>query len=180
METDAEDSYLVQRAQEGYLDAYSELVARYAPQAYRVALRLLGNHHDAEDIAQESLVAVWQHLVSFKAESSFPTWLYQIVTRRALNRITRARPVSSLDLLSEVSDQDAGPAVETERSQATDAVSAAVAALPPLQRVAVVLHYFEGLPYEEIVRITGMTLPAVRSHLYRGRRALAETLAEWR
>ena len=180
MASDAEDSYLVQRAQEGYLDAFSELVDRHALRAYRVALRMLGNHHDAEDIAQESLVAAWQHLAGFRIESSFQTWLYQIVTRRALNRIRRARAVSSLDPLDEVSDEDAGPAAEAERARTIDAVSAAVAALPPAQRMTVVLHHFEGLPYQQVAQITGMTVPAVRSHLYRGRRALAESLAEWR
>ena len=85
-----------------------------------------------------------QHLAGFRVESSFQTWLYQIVTRRALNRIRRARAVSSLDPLDEVSDEDAGPAAEAERARTIDAVSAAVAALPPAQRMAVVLHHFEG------------------------------------
>ena len=99
---DTEDGYLVRRAQEGYLDAYAELVDRHGGLAYRVALRLLGNHHDAEDVAQEALVAAWQQLPGFKAKSSFLTWLYQIVTRRALNRITRTRTVESLDQLGDV------------------------------------------------------------------------------
>jgi RNA polymerase sigma-70 factor (ECF subfamily) len=86
-----DDAYLVQRAREGYVDAYAELVDRHGQLAYRVALRLLGNHHDAEDVAQEALVAAWQQLPGFKANSRFSTWLYQIVTRKTLNRITRTR-----------------------------------------------------------------------------------------
>ena len=61
-----------------------------------------------------------------------------------------------------------------------DAVTAAVAALPPAQRVAIVLHHFEGLPTAEVAEITGSTVPAVRSHLFRGRRTLTRTLQEWR
>ena len=97
------DDYLVLRAQEGYLDAYAMLVDRHGPLAYRVALRLLGNHEDAEDIAQEALVTAWQQLPRFRSGSSFPTWLYRIVTTRALNRITRTRATESLDLLGDVS-----------------------------------------------------------------------------
>jgi RNA polymerase sigma-70 factor, ECF subfamily len=177
---DAEDAYLVRRAQEGYLDAYSELVDRYGRLAYRVALRMLGNHHDAEDVAQEALVLAWQQLPGFKGDSGYSTWLYRIVTRRALNRITRTRAADSLDLLGDVLAQNGEPARTVERDLTVDAVTAAVAALPPPQRVAIVLHHFEGLPNEEIARITRSTVPAVRSHLYRGRRTLTKTLEGWR
>jgi len=177
---EAEDGYLVRRAQEGYLDAYAELVDRYGGLAYRVALRLLGNHHDAEDVAQDALIAAWQQLPGFKADSSFSTWLYQIVTRRALNWITRTRCAESLDLLGDVATTADEPARDVERGLTVDAVTDAVAALPPPQRVAIVLHHFEGLANQDIASITGSTVPAVRSHLFRGRRTLTKTLQEWR
>jgi RNA polymerase sigma-70 factor (ECF subfamily) len=178
--TDVDDAYLVQRAREGYLDAYAELVDRHGLRAYRVALRLLGNHHDAEDVAQEALVTAWQQLPRFKANSSFSTWLYQIVTRKALNRITRTRATESLDLLGDLPDASDEPSQQTERDLTVDAVTNAVTALPPPQRVAIVLHHFEGLSNAEIARITGSSVPAVRSHLFRGRRTLSQTLQEWR
>ena len=89
------DAYLVARAQDGYLDAYELLVRRHSAVAYRVALRLTGNHHDAQDVAQEALIAAWQNLAGFRAGSSFSTWLYQIVTRRALNKIRHGRASAS-------------------------------------------------------------------------------------
>jgi RNA polymerase sigma-70 factor, ECF subfamily len=178
--SDADDAFLVQRAREGYLDAYAELVDRYGRLAYRVALRLLGNHHDAEDVAQEALVTAWQQLPRFKADSRFSTWLYQIVTHGALNRIQRTRSAQSLDLIGDVSDLAPGPADTTVRQHAADAVTNAVSALPPPQRVAIVLHHFEGLSNAEVARITGSTIPAVRSHLFRGRRTLSKALQEWR
>jgi RNA polymerase sigma-70 factor (ECF subfamily) len=177
---DIGDDYLVRRVQEGYVDAYSVLVDRHSQLAYRVALRLLGNHHDAEDVAQDALIAAWQQLPGFKASSSFPTWLYRIVTRRALNRITRTRATESLDLLGDISDAGDGPGQHVERDLTADAVADAVTALPPPQRVAIVLRHFEGLSNAEIARITGSTIPAVRSHLFRGRRTLSQTLEEWR
>ena len=76
-------------------------------------------------------------------------------------------------------DQDE-PAQKVERDLTVDAVTNAVIALPPPQRVAIVLRHFEGLPVAEIAQITGSSIPAVRSHLFRGRRTLSRTLEEWR
>jgi RNA polymerase sigma-70 factor (ECF subfamily) len=177
---DVDDAFLVQRAQEGFLDAYTELATRHGVLAYRVALRMVGNREDAEDIAQDALVAAWQQLPRFKAESSFSTWLYRIVSRLALTRISKTKPTGSADLLDEADDAAAGPARTAERNLAIDAVTQAVTSLPPAQRVVVVLHHFEGLSYADIARITGSTVPAVRSHLHRARRTLVKILEEWR
>lgn len=180
MAGDADDAYLVQRAQEGYLDAYSELVSRHGARAYRVALRMLGNHQDAQDVAQEALVAAWQQLPHFRGDAKFTTWLYRIVTRRALNRVTRTKGTESLDLLGDVAEPRANPASVTERDLTVDAVTAAITALPAAQRAVVVLHHMEALSYAEVARITGSTEAAVRSHLFRARRTLARTLEGWR
>ena len=177
---EGDDINLVRRAQEGYLEAFSELVRLHGPLAYRVALRMLGDHHDAEDVAQESLVSAWQPLPRFKAESSYPTWLYRIVTRRALNRITRAKPTGHADLLQQADDAGAEPARTVERNEHFDAVTQAITALPPAQRIVVVLCHLEGLSYADVARITNSTVPAVRSHLHRARRTLTVTLEEWR
>ena len=175
-----DDDYLVRRAQQGYLDAYAQLVNRHAGLAYRVALRIVGNHHDAEDVAQESLVVAWQQLPQFRGESNFSTWLYRIVTRRAVNRINRDRRHFSTDVLAEHADESAQTEVAVERNETADAVADAIQALPPAQRVVVVLHHLEGLSYADVASITASSVPAVRSHLYRARRTLGTALAEWR
>jgi RNA polymerase sigma-70 factor, ECF subfamily len=175
-----DDGYLVQRAQEGYLDAYAELVNRHSLLAYRVALRILGHHQDAEDVAQEALVAAWQQLPYFRAESSFSTWLYRIVTRRALNRISRDRHHGTDDALAELADVSTQTEIAFERNETVDAVTAAIQALAPAQRVVVVLHHLEGLSYADVAAITASSIPAVRSQLDRARRALGSALADWR
>jgi len=175
-----DDAYLVRRAQEGYLDAYAELVDRYSGLAYRVALRVVGNHHDAEDVAQEALVAAWQQLPNFRAQSSFSTWLYRIVTHRALNRVQRQHPSNSLDVIGDVADACAGPAMRLERDLMKDAVTDAIQALPPAQRITVVLHHLEGLSYAEVAAVTDSSVAAVRSHLFRARRTLGVALQQWR
>lgn len=154
-------------------------MARHGLRVYRTALRMLGNHHDAEDVAQEALVTGWQRLEQFRAQSAFSTWMYRIVTRLALNRLQRSKPTDSLDLLGDVTDDDtSGDGVV--RAFAVDAVTQAISQLPSAQRVVVVLHHFEDLSYAEIATITKSTVPAVRSHLFRARRMLALRLAEWR
>jgi RNA polymerase sigma-70 factor, ECF subfamily len=177
---EVDDAYLVCRARAGYLDAYECLVQRHSGMAYRVALRLVGNHHDAQDIAQEALLAAWESLAGFNADSSFSTWLYRIVTRRALNKVTRSCSARSLDLLEDLPDPGGGTAERVERNLTVDAVTNALAALPFPQRAVIVLHHFEGLSYAEVASVTRSTVPAVRSHLFRARRTLATTLEEWR
>src|SRR5580704_2542281 len=161
------DAYLVARAREGYLDAYELLVRRHAGRAYRVAVRLCGSHHDAQDIAQEALIAAWENLDRFRGDSSFSTWLYQIITRRALNKVTRRRDTGSLDILGELPNPGAETAAQAERNLAVDAVTDALATLPFAQRAVIVLHHFEGLSYAEAADVTHSTVPAVRSHLFR-------------
>ncbi|HEY2288049.1 MAG TPA: RNA polymerase sigma factor [Streptosporangiaceae bacterium] len=100
------------------------------------------------------------------------------MTRRALNKVRQGR--ASVELLPVAADLDRGPAVRAERNLAVDAVTDALCALPFPQRAAVVLHHFEGLSYAEIAQVTGGTKPAVRSHLFRARRALGKKLEEWR
>src|SRR3984885_10342133 len=133
-ETEVGDAYLVARARDGYLDAYELLVQRHSAMTYRAALRLCGNHHDAQDIAQEALIVAWRNLDRFRADSSFSTWLYRIVTRQALNKISRGRATDSLDLLEDLADPGAETEAQTERNLAVDAVTDALAALPFPQR----------------------------------------------
>ncbi len=180
MQPDVDDAYLVRRAQEGYLDAYELLVKRYSNQTYRIAYRMLGKHQDAQDVAQEALIAAWQGLPQFRADAAFATWLYRIVTRRALNRLTRDRVTDSADLLDALPDHAPGPAEQNELLHAGDAVTAAIMMLPLPQRTVIVLHHFEGLSYAQVASVTKSSVPAVRSHLFRARRTLATDLAEWR
>lgn len=174
-----DDAYLVQRAQEGYVDAYEELVSRHGLRVYRTALRMLGNHHDAEDIAQDALITGWHRLEQFRGQSAFSTWMYRIVTRLALNRLQRTKKTESIDLLDDVADEETAHE-HAERNLTVDAVSQAIGELPVPQRIVVVLHHFEGLSYAEVATITQSTVPAVRSHLFRARRTLALKLGGWR
>lgn len=176
-----DDSDLVRKSLDGNLDSYAELVRRHSPMAFRVAMRITGQQHDAEDVVQESLIAAWQQLSTFNETAQFSTWLFRIVTRRALNRAQRRpdHPTGS-DLLEARPDPGDGAVEHYERGQEQQAVAEAIQALPAPQRAVVVLYYFERLSYAEIAEATGFTSPAVRSHLFRARRAMGTALAQWR
>jgi RNA polymerase sigma-70 factor (ECF subfamily) len=175
-----DDEYLARRARDGYLDAYEQLVARHAGGVFGLAYRLVGDRHAAQDITQESLLAAYRGLARFRGESSFKTWLYRIATNRCLNYLTRHRPTEPLEHLDIAADVSRGPAEASIANAQTQAVRKAVADLPDAQRVPLVLSEYHQMSYEQIAAVTGSTVPAVRSQLFRARRALANTLAGWR
>jgi RNA polymerase sigma-70 factor, ECF subfamily len=176
----AADRDLVRRVQQGDLHAFDELARRHAPRAYGVAFGILRNHHDAEDVTQDALLAAWQGLEGFRNDCEFGTWLHPIVTRLALNNSRRRRPVSSWEQgdCAAAADTEPGPAVE--RAAVSRSLHTALLGLPAPQRSAVVLHHLDGQSYTQIARVGHTTVPAVRSHLFRGRRALAAAISSWR
>jgi RNA polymerase sigma-70 factor, ECF subfamily len=176
----ATDRELVRRSQQGDLQAFSELMRRHAGRAYDVALAVLHDHQDAQDTAQDAFLAAWHGLASFRGESEFGTWLHPIVTRLALNKARRHHPTVSLDQGDRVAEAAAGPAEAAERAAAVRSLGEAMRTLPVAQRSVITLYHLDGLPYARIAALTRSTIPAVRSHLFRGRRALAAALGDWR
>ena len=176
----AADQELVRRGQQGDLRAFDELMRRHALRAYHVALAVLHDHHDAQDTAQDAFLAAWRGLAGFRRDCEFGTWLHPIVTRLALNKASRRRYPVSLDQVSRTAGTRAGPAEAAEGAAAARSLRAAVQTLPAAQRSAITLHYLDGLSYARVAALTRTTIPAVRSHLFRGRRTLAATLCNWR
>jgi RNA polymerase sigma-70 factor (ECF subfamily) len=172
-----EDSILVRAAQDGDVDAFEELVRRYQSRIYRVALRMLGSRADAQDAVQETFVRAWQALPRFRHESAPSTWLYRIVTRRALDKIARRRTTGTLDEV----DLEAGPdpVQATEQQERLRAVRKAIANLPPEQRAALVLREFEGLSYQEVAHVLGAGVPAIKTRIHRARLTIIQQTSSW-
>jgi RNA polymerase sigma-70 factor, ECF subfamily len=171
------DRWLIDRARSGDMDAYEMLVRRHRGRIYRIALRMLGNRHDAEDVSQDVVIQVWTALTGFTGSSSFTTWLYRIVVNRCLNsarghRWTRA-----------VLDDDPPPAAGADETviarHRVRATMQAIAALPPEQRAVIVLHQLEGLTYREVAAVVNISEDAVRGRLHRARLSLLEALRSW-
>lgn len=171
------DRWLVDKARSGDVDAYEVLVRRHRGRIYRIALRMMGNPHDAEDVAQDVVIQVWTALAGFTGSSSFTTWVYRIVVNRCLNalrRQPRTRPILDTD-----PPPDGGAEDMVVAKQRAHAALEAVAALPPDQRAVIVLHQIEGLSYREVAAIVNVSEDAVRGRLHRARTNLLHSLRGW-
>lgn len=170
----ADDSVLVRWAQEGHSEAFEHLVRRHSVPVYRTALRLTGDVHTADDVAQDAFIAAWESLQLFRADSSFATWLYRIVVNRAMNTHRRRRdePVEHVP----VGGFHPGADTEVLAREGSNRVMIAIGELPFEQRAPLVLRLFEELTYEDIAQILSITPDAVRGRLHRARHQLAKTL----
>ena len=175
MNVAVDEDYLVDQARKGFLGAFETLVERYGPLVYRVAMRMVNDEHGARTITQDAFVVVWRTLPGLGRDASFATLLYTVVTREAVYFDTRSGRGRNATLPHAKPPENRDPAGSARRQQAVDT---AVAALPPAQRVAMVLHHFEGLSYADVASITATSVPAVRSHLFRARRTLVTTLGQ--
>jgi RNA polymerase sigma-70 factor, ECF subfamily len=172
-----EDSILVRAAQNGDVDAFEELVRRYQTSIYRVALRMLGSRADAQDAVQETFVRAWRALPRFRHDSAISTWLYRIVTRRALDRIASRRSTGTLEEVEVEAGPD--PAQAAEHQERLRAIRRAIAKLPPDQRAALVLREFEGLSYQEVAQVLGASVPAVKTRIHRARLTVIQQTSAW-
>jgi RNA polymerase sigma-70 factor (ECF subfamily) len=172
------DRFLVGAAQAGDRHAFEALVRRHQGAVYRVALHMLGSEVDAEDAANEALVQAWRALSTFRGESAFSTWLYRIVTNRCVN--ARAARHSIEPLPEVLIDRDSDPAEALAQSERLDALARGVLALPAEQRAALVLRELEGLSYEQIAEVVGVTVSAVKGRIHRARLGLLKASAAWR
>lgn len=179
---DLDDAVLSARAAEGDDDAFALLVHRWSPPLLAVSYRMLGNLPDAEEAVQDAFIRAWRRLPQFRGDAAFGTWMYRIATNRCLT-VLRARASSvPLDAVPEAMAHDAAgePERAAESEAATQALSKALAALPPEQRACWVLRELHGLSYAEIAQVTGMSEPTVRGRLFRARRTLMREMAAWR
>jgi RNA polymerase sigma-70 factor (ECF subfamily) len=168
------DEELMLAVAKGDLEAFEQIVLRHQKNAWSAAYRFLGNHMEAEDVAQEAFLKILCAAPRYRPTASFRTYLYRVVTRQCLDRARKARPVVANDLPDSVTDS---PSILNEmigRDRA-HAVRRALDSLPPRQRMAIVLRYYEGLAYREIASAMLLSQKAVERLLARARNTL-ETL----
>ncbi len=175
------ENLLVERASEGDLSAYDELVRSHYRRVHAAAFHLVGNHEDAEDLAQECFLRAHRSLRWFRGEGAFSGWLRRILVHLARDRFRRAarRPDgASLASLPEPGSER-GPSHEAGQRELSLLVAEAVRRLPDRLRIALVLRTHEGLPYSEISAATGVTPATARTHVMKARRALLRALAPY-
>jgi RNA polymerase sigma-70 factor (ECF subfamily) len=173
------DAELAALAQAGDREAFGELVARYAPQARRVARAILGNAADADDAAQDGFLAALKHLGRYDPARPFGPWLIRIVANAARDRWRRRKVRAAETLSPALPANQPGPDRAAEQRLFDEALRSALARLPESQRLAVVLFDVEGYSHKEIAQILRIPEGTVRSHVFHARRALRAALAEW-
>jgi RNA polymerase sigma-70 factor, ECF subfamily len=168
------DAVLVGLAREGDRAAFELLVRRYTRPAYAIALAVVKEPADAEDVCQDAFIRALERIEDCEPER-FGAWMLRIVRNRAhsVRRYLGVRDASPLDTTSLASTR-AGPAREAERSQLRSDLLDALAGLKEVQRQIVLLHDLEGWKHREIGELLEMPVGTVRAHLFHARRALRE------
>lgn len=170
---------LLRRARAGDDGAFEALVRAHQDRAYATALRLTGNAHDAQDSVQEAFLQAWRALPDFRGDAGFSTWLTRIVINRCHNLRRSSRTVPAV-LDDDLVGSTPGAEQVALDSVRENAVHDAVLALPFDHRAALVLHAFSGHSHAEIGRILGISEGAAKVRVHRARRALVDSLREWR
>jgi len=169
------DEFLLQATGRGDLAAFSCIVERHQAWAWRIAYRFTGNEEDASDIVQEAFLRLLDASGRYRPTAKFRTYFYQIISRLCLDQAKRKQPL----LLETVPDTpDPSPDITNTmmRQENAIAVRAALDTLPPNQRMAIVLRYYENLGYEQIASAMETTTKAVERLLARGRDGLRDIL----
>ncbi|MBI2843487.1 MAG: sigma-70 family RNA polymerase sigma factor [Armatimonadetes bacterium] len=178
---------LIERCKQGDIAAFNDLVQRYEKRVFNFAYRMAGNYDDANDVAQEAFIRVFNSINTFRGDANFTTWLYRIVTNVYLDERKRQKSHlhTSLEDYVELDENTVTRQIEDgrptpdhviERIERDDLLHSAIQELPDYQRIMVVLYHTQGKSYEEIAQIMKLPIGTVKSRLNRARLALKEKL----
>ncbi|MBR5571766.1 MAG: sigma-70 family RNA polymerase sigma factor [Oscillospiraceae bacterium] len=169
---------LLSRARGGDSAAFGELVEHYRDNVYRLAYRMCGNAHDADEAAQEAFIAAWRALPNFRGEAKFSTWLYRLTTNAAIDLMRREKRHSAADIeaLPEMPDESDSLQQQVERTEQQQAVQQALSSLSEEYREILLLRYMEELDYAEIAEVLRLPSGTVKSRINRAKSALKTAL----
>jgi len=187
-----EDDELIREAQKGDRGAFDSLVRRYDQSVLRLALHMLANEQDAQDVHQEAFIKAYRHLGNFRFECSFYTWLYRIVTNLCLDQLRRRKsrredPATVLDasgdemdLMANITDDRAmaNPGRELDRKVMGERIASALDKLTPRERTVFELKHYQGLKLRTIGEMLSTTEETAKNTLFRATRKLRLNLAE--
>jgi RNA polymerase sigma-70 factor, ECF subfamily len=184
------DALAVERTLAGDRDAYRVLVDRYSLYIYRLAYRMTGNSHDAEEVVQEAFLRAYQKLKQFAGNSNFGTWVYRIAANYAIDRIRQrnveeARHVAAsrpsedgveIDPVAMVKDRSASPERLAGSAELAAKMKQALDALTPAERTAIVMRHWEGCAIEEIAVVLKSNTNATKNTVFRAVAKLRKAL----
>ena len=172
---DEQDRALVKRCLEGQRDAASGLVDRYQKRLFNVALRMLNNVQDAEDVTQTVFLNAFLKLRTYNPRYKFFSWIYRMTVNESLNMLKRRKPTVTLDDEFDIRAPGAAP---DRAAEVQDSVGKALMSLKPDDRAVVVLRHFVSFSYQEIADVLEIPVRTVKSRLYTARERLRPTLRE--
>jgi RNA polymerase sigma-70 factor, ECF subfamily len=182
----ADETEIIRRCLAGDERAHRELMARFERPVFSVALRMVHQREDAEDITQETFVRMFRALPRYDQTRPFSAWLFTIASRLAIDHLRKKRvPVQPLvrrdpggggDETIDVPDLGPGPDTQTQHGEEERRVQDLIDALPPHYRIVVVMRHQQDLSYEEIADALGLPLGTVKARIHRARALLAQRI----
>ncbi|MFD1708855.1 RNA polymerase sigma factor SigW [Siminovitchia sediminis] len=176
----------IRQVLKGDQEAFGEIVELYKDKIFSLCYRMLGNRHEAEDIAQEAFVRAYVNIESFHLNRKFSTWLYRIATNLCIDRIRKKKPDYFLDaeiagtegltLYSQLAASEKTPDAEVETLELQETVQKEILGLPDKYRSVIILRYMDDLSLNEIAEVLEMPLGTVKTRIHRGREALRKRL----
>jgi len=186
---DEESVRLMLRVKEGDVKAFERLVELHQGIMIGTASRMLGNLDDAHDIAQQVFIRVWKSAPRYEPTAKFTTWLFTIMRNLVFNESRRRTRRKEVPFETDADDETpqrqytdhTAPAPDhlTQQVELEKALDKAISALPEKQRLAVIMRQQQDLPYEQICEVLNMSLPAVKSLLFRARTELRKHLSAY-
>lgn len=173
------EARLIRRVRAGDRRAFGMLVERYLARAFGVAMRVLRNQPDAEDVVQDAFLAALRHIDEFKADRPFWPWLARIVVNRSLDAQASLKVRAATELDPSIAGTDSSPYERAERSDFMEQFRTALTNLPPRRRLVIELFELEDLSVAEIASATGSSPATVRWHLHAGRHQLRQSLSQF-
>jgi len=179
----SDESGIIRRCLKGEVEAYGRLVDRYSARVINVALMMVGDRHEAEDIAQDAFIRAFRGLAGFKGRARFSSWLHQIalnLCRDHLKRRSRAGgavPMAEETLEGSRSGDGEAAHDTIVAAELSETMRGEISRLPYLYREAFVLRHLQGMDYGEVAAITRVPADTVRVRAYRARELLRERLA---
>src|SRR6266516_5647974 len=188
--TEQEEANLVAASKKGDQDSFAKLVQQHQRRVFNLVFRMLQQYEEANEITQETFLAAWQGLPSFRGDARFSTWLYRIAYNCCLKQLEQRKRDKALQAAvqaeqifqQESCDERAAAELEAHERQAL--VREHLSQLPAKYRVVLVLRHLQELTYEEMAEILTMPIGTIKTHLFRARNLLKERLGtferEWK
>jgi RNA polymerase sigma-70 factor (ECF subfamily) len=187
---DKDDAQLVVASQGGDQDAFAQLVQRHQRRVFNLVFRMLQQYEEANEVTQETFLAAWQGLPSFRGDARFSTWLYRIAYNCCLKQLEQRKRDKALQTaiqeehVLDYADKEERASTALEIRDFQNLVREHLSMLPAKYRIVLVLRHLQEMTYEEMAEILTMPIGTIKTHLFRARNLLKERLEafeqEWR